>query len=91
MFDLGRLGGRRVEIVIEAYEASRPYPYVFIDYIKIESGPDLSRLVPDRDTSMKDQGLMDRNYRYFLELLDSREEKRSQRMQDQVYQDQQKD
>ena len=91
VFDLTRLAGQRVEIVIEAGGANRLYSYVFIDYIRIGSGPDPSGPAPDQAASKEEAGSIDRNYRYFLELLDAREEKRSQRIQDQVYQDQQKD
>ena len=88
VFDLGRLGGRRVEIVIEALKANRPYPYIFIDYIRIGSGPESPAPVSDRTDSVEEKGLMDKPYRLFIEMLDSREEKRSQRIQDQIYQDQ---
>ncbi len=87
MFDLRRFAGQRVDIVIEASRANRSNSYAFIDYIGIESDPDAAISGTDRADSEEEQGLMDRAYRYFLELLNIREEKRSRRMQDQVYQD----
>ena len=87
VFALAPLGGQRVDIVLEAGGASHSNSYVFIDYIQITSGSDAS--AQDPAASMEEQGFFDRAYLYFLELLNIREEKRSQRIQDQVYQDQQ--
>ena len=91
VFDLAGHGGRRVEIVIEASGGNRSYSYVFIDYIRIGSGPSPSVPGSDRAASTGEKGSVDQPYQNFLEQLETREEKRSQRVQDQVYQDQQKD
>lgn len=89
-FDLSSYAKKNVDIVIEAELARRSNPYVFIDFIKINAASS-STLSNMPAQTPENSGFFDRAYQRFLELLNIREDKRSQQIQDQVYQDQQRD
>lgn len=89
--DLSRYAGQTVDIVVEASPGLRRNEFVFIDYLQISAAPPTSvprdhsparGLDPDREQPF------DRYYRDYLELLKQREDRRSQKLLDQIYQDQ---
>lgn len=97
-FDLSSFANQRVDIVIEAGATNRNNGYVFIDYINVDT--DQKPTIPALDSSTgqtsghsaetdKKVGSFDPPYQKFLEMQKLREEERSRKIQDQIYQDNQ--
>ena len=96
-FDLTPYARQTVNIVIEAGSTGRPNGFVFIDYINIDDNrqstvhildpAEKNAAIPPSQIDKK-IGLFDRAYQNFLNLLNIREAKRSQGVQDKAYQDQ---